>query len=108
MVHDRRECGRPAGTAAIGLPAGRGGGLAPAPEPAPPPAPVPTPTLTPSLTPDGPSLAYPIIKIRPEYPPWFGPLAALAEEWPAGALLAILGTLGAAFGGGFGLAWLLR
>ena len=48
------------------------------------------------------------MKIRPEYPVWFRPLAVLAEQKPVGALLAVLGVLGAAFGGGFGLAWLLR
>ena len=58
--------------------------------------------------PEGASLAYQIMKVRPEYPPWFGPLASLAERKPVGALLAVLGILGAAFASGFSLAWLFR
>ena len=69
----------------------------------------PSPATAPvAATPEGASLAYPIIKVRVEYPGWFRPLATLAETNPAGALLAILGALGAAFGSGFGLAWTLR
>jgi hypothetical protein len=48
------------------------------------------------------------MKVRPEYPAWFGPLASLAEQKPVGALFAVLGVLFAAFGSGFSLAWLLR
>jgi hypothetical protein len=43
----------------------------------------------------------------PRYPRWFQPLAALAEQRPRVALLALIGALAAAFGMGFGLAWLL-
>jgi hypothetical protein len=48
------------------------------------------------------------MKVYPDYPAWFRPLATLAESQPVGALLAVLGVLGAAFGSGFCLAWLLR
>jgi serine/threonine-protein kinase len=57
---------------------------------------------------EAPSTTDQILKLRPQYPAWFRPLAFLAERQPLGALLAVLGALGAAFGGGFGLAWLLR
>jgi eukaryotic-like serine/threonine-protein kinase len=46
--------------------------------------------------------------VRPSFPRWFQPMANLAEKKPTGALLATLGALATAFGGGFGLAWLLR
>ena len=42
-----------------------------------------------------------------EYPPWFQPLATLAQHKPRTALLAMLGALSIAWGIGFGLAWLL-
>ncbi len=77
------------------------------PPPAPEPSPSPPPTA-PAPAPEGASLAYSIMKVSPEYPAWFRPLASLAERQPMGALLAVLGTLGAAFGSGFGLAWLFR
>lgn len=71
---------------------------APAPQPA---APAPAPAAAaPRLT--------PLIVAAPEYPAWFRPLAGLAEQKPRTALLAVLGALTAAFGAGFGLAWLLR
>jgi serine/threonine-protein kinase len=44
----------------------------------------------------------------PEYPRWFSPLATLAESKPHVALIALLGALAAAWGIGFGMAWLLR
>jgi serine/threonine-protein kinase len=44
----------------------------------------------------------------PEYPRWFRPLATLAERKPHVALAALLGALAAAWGSGFGMAWLLR
>jgi serine/threonine-protein kinase len=67
----------------------------PAKEPAPPP-------LLPA--PDTP----PVIKlVRPEYPGWFKPVAALAEENPPAALLATLAVAAALFAAGFGLARLL-
>jgi serine/threonine protein kinase len=75
----------------------------PAPEPSPSP-----PPAAPAPAPEGASLAYSIMKVRPDYPAWFRPLASLAERQPTGALLAVLGTLGVVFGSGFGLAWLLR
>ena len=58
--------------------------------------------------PHGPS---PVVRPRAggaEYPRWFRPLAALAERKPRVALIAMLGALAAAMGGGFGLAWLLH
>jgi serine/threonine-protein kinase len=48
------------------------------------------------------------VPVAPEYPRWFRPLASLAERKPRVALMAMLGALAAAMGGGFGLAWLLR
>ena len=56
-----------------------------------------------------PAPAVPVdVPVAPEYPRWFRPLAALAERKPRVALMAMLGALAAAMGGGFGLAWLLR
>jgi hypothetical protein len=46
--------------------------------------------------------------VRPDFPAWFRPLASFAERRPTAALIAGLGVLAAAFGTGFGLAWLLR
>ena len=83
-----------------------GSGVTRKPEPAP--ASPPPVAPTPAPAPEGASLAYQIMKVRPDYPAWFRPLAALAEQQPVGALLAVLGVLGAAFGSGFSLAWLLR
>jgi serine/threonine-protein kinase len=57
----------------------------PAPAPAPPPPPV-------------------IVKVRPDYPAWFQPLANLSERRPAGALAAVIGALVTAFALGFSLA----
>jgi eukaryotic-like serine/threonine-protein kinase len=66
-------------------------------EPAPPP-----PSLLPA--PDTP----PVIKlVHPEYPSWFKPLAALAEENPPAVLMAALAAAVALFAAGFGLARLL-
>jgi serine/threonine protein kinase len=48
------------------------------------------------------------VQVSPRYPRWFRPLAVLAEQKPRVALLACLGALAAAWGSGFGLAWLLR
>ncbi len=49
-----------------------------------------------------------VIKIRPEYPRWFTPMANLAETKPGITLLALLGSLSAVFGAGFLAAWLLK
>lgn len=49
-----------------------------------------------------------MVRVRPEYPGWFQPLAALAEENPQAALLATLAVAVALFASGFGLASLLR
>ena len=48
-----------------------------------------------------------MVMVRPEYPGWFKPLAALAEENPPAALLATLAVAVALFAAGFGLARLL-
>ncbi len=48
-----------------------------------------------------------MVMVRPEYPGWFQPLAALAEEKPAAALSAIMMLAVALFAAGFGLALLL-
>jgi serine/threonine-protein kinase len=48
------------------------------------------------------------VKSAPEYPRWFQPLAALAERKPRVALITVLGTLAAAMGAGFALAWLVH
>src|SRR5512135_150403 len=55
-----------------------------------------------------PSTTDQILRLHPVYPAWFRPLALLAARRPLSALPTVLGTLGAAFGGGFGLAWLFR
>ena len=49
-----------------------------------------------------------VVTVRPTYPGWFLPLAALAEQTPALALGAIIGALAAAITLGFGLGWYLK
>ena len=49
-----------------------------------------------------------VVTVRPTYPGWFLPLAALAEQAPALALGAIIGALAAAITLGFGLGWYLK
>jgi serine/threonine-protein kinase len=68
----------------------------PAPEPAPEPRPVepPPPPV--------------IVKVQPEYPGWFRPLAGMAERNPASALTTMIVGLGAAMAAGFALGWLLK
>ncbi len=49
-----------------------------------------------------------IIKVKPEYPGWFAPLANLAETRPGLALLTVLFTLAASAGAGFAAGWFLK
>ena len=49
-----------------------------------------------------------IVKVQPEYPGWFRPLASLAEQKPTSALMAMIGGLGAAMAVGFALGWILK
>ncbi len=49
-----------------------------------------------------------VVKVQPEYPAWFRPLANLAERKPLSALAVALGALTVAFAFGFGIASLLR
>jgi serine/threonine-protein kinase len=100
--HDRFQTGEEVADALMGLlrPRSRSAPrdtLAPAPS-APPVEPAPT------LTPPPPV----VVRVEPDYPRWFRPMAALAERRPRTALLAVLGVLAAAVASGFGLAWLLR
>jgi serine/threonine-protein kinase len=51
------------------------------------------------------AVAPPVVKVvRPTYPGWFRPLAALAERQPAAALVLVLAVLATCFGLGFALA----
>lgn len=67
--------------------------------------PIPTPASTPAPAPTPPPV---VVKVRPNYPSWFQPLANLAERKPKQALLASLGLLAIAFACGFGVALLVR
>jgi serine/threonine protein kinase len=49
-----------------------------------------------------------VVEVRPAFPKWFAPLASLAENAPAGALVTVLGFLLAAYGAGFVTALLFR
>ncbi len=49
-----------------------------------------------------------MVMVRPVYPAWFKPVAALAEENPSAALLVTLALAVALFASGFGLASLIR
>ena len=72
----------------------------PAPASVEPPAPAPLSAAPPSSAVVG--------RVAPDYPRWFRPLATLAEGKPRAALLAVLGALAAAWGTGFGMAWLMN
>jgi serine/threonine-protein kinase len=48
------------------------------------------------------------IKVRPNYPSWFRPLANLAEKNPALLILATLATLATTFMAGIGVGWILK
>jgi serine/threonine-protein kinase len=61
-------------------------GVAAAPVTAPSPATIPDPV---------------VVRIRPDYPAWFRPLARLAEKHPASAFLGVSVTLALAFGTGY-------
>jgi serine/threonine-protein kinase len=95
---DRFQTGEEVADALMGLlrprsrPASRDTPAPAAPAPPAEPAPAPAPV---------------VVRVEPDYPRWFRPLAALAERRPRTALLAVLGTLVAAVASGFGLAWLL-
>jgi serine/threonine protein kinase len=73
----------------------------PGPSPVEPPVPAPASAVPPSS-------AVVVERVAPDYPRWFRPLAALAETKPHFALLAVLGALAAAWGSGFGMAWLMN
>ncbi len=62
----------------------------------------------PPASPPAPKAPPVMVMVRPEYPGWFKPLAALAEDNPLAALLAILALAVVLFASGFGLATLLR
>jgi serine/threonine protein kinase len=49
-----------------------------------------------------------VVKVTPNYPRWFRPVARLAETRPVAALSAAIAALAVAFGGGFLLARLIR
>ncbi len=75
----------------------------------PPPPPRPSPKEPdPPAPPPAPEVRSVTVMVRPEYPGWFEPLAALAEENPLVALLSTLAVAVALFVSGFGLAMLLR
>jgi serine/threonine protein kinase len=62
----------------------------------------------PPATPPPPAPVEPAgVRVASEYPPWFRPLAELAERQPRLALLAVIGALASAMVCGFGLARLL-
>jgi len=75
---------------------------------------IPTPAAEVALPPPTPPPPEPepyvvtVAAAGPDFPAWFRPLARLATHAPAAALVALLGGLVAAFGAGFGLAWLLK
>jgi hypothetical protein len=48
------------------------------------------------------------VKVRPNYPRWFSPLATLAEKNPALLILATLATLATTFVVGLGVGWILK
>ena len=49
-----------------------------------------------------------VIEVTPSYPAWFRPLASLAEQSGAGALLVLVVALLLTFGAGFVTALLVR
>jgi serine/threonine-protein kinase len=71
-------------------------------------APAREPGAIPVLQPAPPPPPPEIIKVRPQYPAWFRPLADLAETRPGVALAVMTAALLATFGAGFGTAWLFR
>ena len=74
------------------------------------PAPAPDPESVPTEQHAPPAPAPPpvVVTVRPTYPGWFRPLAALAERRPAAALLAVIGGVSISAGAGFALGWLLK
>ncbi len=49
-----------------------------------------------------------VVKVRPEYPAWFAPMADLAERKPVPALFAFVGVLALTLLAGVGIGWLLK
>ena len=49
-----------------------------------------------------------VIKVRPDYPGWFAPMADLAERKPVPTLFAVVGFLALTLLAGVGIGWLLK
>jgi serine/threonine-protein kinase len=92
--------------------------IAPAPAPAPagaaaasvgPVAVASKPSAEPKAAPAPPAPQMPaIVKVRPNYPPWFEPVARFAERRPQRALISVVVTLALIFGAGLALGLMLK